>query len=147
LRNEANIAWMRDTFAQAQKRGDLGVVFAMQADTFYATGKEADSTGFKSWLAAFQEEVIRWNKPVLLIQGDTHVLKIDHPMTTADGARVDQLTRVVVQGGLQKIWWWLMYEPISRAIPLWSDKFLYRRDAEFYRIGKLCDFYYVGMKA
>jgi hypothetical protein len=39
---------------------------------------------------------------VLLIQGDTHVLQIDHPMTTADGARVDQLTRVVVQGGLQK---------------------------------------------
>ena len=102
LRNEANIAWMRETFAQAQKRGDLGVVFAMQADTFYAGGKEADSTGFKSWLTAFQEEIVRWNKPVLLIQGDTHVLQIDHPMTTADGARVDQLTRVVVQGGLQK---------------------------------------------
>jgi len=37
-----------------------------------------------------------------LIQGDTHVLQIDHPMTTADGARVDHLKRVVVQGGLQK---------------------------------------------
>ncbi len=102
LRNEANIAWMRETFAKAQARGDLGVVFAMQADTFYAGGKEADSTGFKSWLTAFQEEVQRWNKPVLLIQGDTHVLKVDHPVTTADGARLEQVTRVVVQGALQK---------------------------------------------
>lgn len=102
LRNEANIAWMRETFAQAQSRGDLGVVFAMQADTFYDDGKEPDSTGFKSWLAAFQEEVQRWNKPVLLIQGDTHVLKVDHPVTNADGTRLDQVTRVVVQGGLQK---------------------------------------------
>ncbi len=102
LRNEANIAWMRETFAQAQSRGDLGVVFAMQADTFYTDGKESDSTGFKSWLAAFQEEVQRWNKPVLLIQGDTHVLKVDHPVTNADGTRLDQVTRVVVQGGLQK---------------------------------------------
>lgn len=102
LRNEANIAWMRETFAKAQTRGDLGVVLAMQADTFYAGGKEADSTGFKTWLAAFKEEVQQWNKPVLLIQGDTHVLKIDHPLTTADGANLDQVTRVVVQGGLQK---------------------------------------------
>jgi hypothetical protein len=51
------------------------------------------------------------------------------------------------KGACKKIWWWLMYEPISRATPLWSDKFLYRWDAEFYRIGKLCDFYFVGMKA
>ena len=102
LRNEANIGWMRETFTQAQSRGDLGVVFAMQADTFYTDGKESDSTGFKSWLAAFQEEVQRWNKPVLLIQGDTHVLKVDHPVTNADGTRLDQVTRVVVQGGLQK---------------------------------------------
>lgn len=102
LRNEANIAWMRETFTQAQSRGDIGVVFAMQADTFYADGKEADNTGFKSWLAAFQEEVQRWNKPVLLIQGDTHVLKIDHPLKNADGTSFTQLTRVVVQGGLQK---------------------------------------------
>ena len=102
LRNEANIAWMRETFAKAQARGDLGVVFAMQADTFYTDGKESDNTGFKSWLAAFQEEALRWNKPVLLIQGDTHVLKVDHPVTNADGTRLDQVTRVVVQGGLQK---------------------------------------------
>jgi hypothetical protein len=40
-----------------------------------------------------------------------------------------------------------MYEPINRANPLWSGKSLYQQDAEFYRIGKLCDFYFVGMKA
>ncbi len=102
LRNEANIAWMRETFAKAQARGDLGVVFAMQADTFYTDGKEGDGSGFKTWLAAFQEEVQRWNKPVLLIQGDTHVSKVDHPLTTTDGTRLEQVTRVVVQGGLQK---------------------------------------------
>lgn len=100
LRNEANIIWMRETFAQAQARGDLGVVFAMQADTF-SSNVDGDGSGFKTWLAAFQEEVRRWNKPVLLIQGDTHVLKVDHPMLNNDGTVMDQVTRVIVQGGLQ----------------------------------------------
>ena len=40
----------------------------------------------------------RWGKPVLLVQGDTHVHKIDQPLKTAQGKPLPLLTRVVVPG-------------------------------------------------
>ena len=96
LRNQANIAWMRETFALARKQGHQAVVLAMQADTFYGASKQPES-GFADWLAAFQQEVSHWNKPVLLIQGDSHVFKVDHPLKDK-GSGLDLVQRVVVPG-------------------------------------------------
>ncbi len=95
-RDEANIAWLRDSFAQAKARKDVAIVLAMQADTFYGQPK-ADS-GFTRWLAALAEEVESWGKPVLLIQGDTHLHRVDQPLKNAKGKPLPLLTRVVVPG-------------------------------------------------
>lgn len=95
-REEANLAWLRDTFAQARSRNDIAVVLAMQADTFF--GKPGPDSGFTRWLAALADEVARWRKPVLLIQGDTHAYRVDRPLKQADGTPLPQLLRVVVPG-------------------------------------------------
>ena len=95
-RDEANIAWLRKTFEIARARKDVAVVLAMQADTFMA--EPGPASGFTNWLAALRDEVARWNKPVLLIQGDTHVFRADHPLKDTDGKPMSQLTRVVVPG-------------------------------------------------
>ena len=96
LRNQANIAWMRETFALARKQGHQAVALAMQADTFYGASKQPES-GFADWLAAFQQEVSHWNKPVLLIQGDSHVFKVDYPLK-GKGVGLDLVQRLVVPG-------------------------------------------------
>jgi hypothetical protein len=96
LRNQANIAWMRETFASARKQGHKVIVLAMQADTFYDASKPPES-GFADWLAAFQQEVSNWNKPVLLIQGDSHVFKVDRPLK-GKGSGLDLVQRLVVPG-------------------------------------------------
>ncbi len=98
-RNAANIAWMRDTFSSAKARNDVAVVLAMQADTFFGSAGKPDS-GYAGWLTALNEEVRAWNKPVLLIQGDTHNFTIDHPLKGADGKPLDSVTRVIVHGAL-----------------------------------------------
>ena len=95
-RDDANIAWLRDSFAHAKARQDVAIVLAMQADTFY--GEPKAGSGFTRWMAALAEEVDRWGKPVLLVQGDTHVYKIDQPLKNAAGKPLPQLTRVVVPG-------------------------------------------------
>ncbi len=95
-RDEANIAWLRDSFAQAKARKDVAIVLAMQADTFY--GEPKSDSGFTRWLAALTEEVEGWGKPVLLIQGDTHLHRVDQPLKNARGMPLPQLTRVVVPG-------------------------------------------------
>ena len=96
LRNEANIAWMKEVFATARKQSHKAIVFAMQADTFYDSSKPPES-GFIDWLTAFQQEMSSWKKPVLLIQGDSHVFKVDRPLT-AKGPGLGLVQRLVVPG-------------------------------------------------
>jgi hypothetical protein len=95
-RNQANIAWMQETFAQARAREDAAVVLAMQADTFI--GSAPSRSGFQSWLSAFAREAKAWGKPVLLIQGDSHALRIDQPVTDDAGKPLLHVTRLVVAG-------------------------------------------------
>ncbi len=95
-RNRANMAWMRETFAQAKRQGHHAVVFAMQADTFYHDPRIKES-GVAEWLEAFRQEAIAWGKPVLLIQGDTHQFTVDRPFAQAHAAASNVL-RLVVPG-------------------------------------------------
>ena len=96
LRNDANIFWMRSTFAQAREKSHHAIVFAMQADTFYDDPRIAES-GFSEWLEAFRKEAVAWGKPVLLIQGDTHRFKVDRPLEKQDPAAF-RVQRIVVPG-------------------------------------------------
>jgi hypothetical protein len=95
-REQANIAWLRATFAEAKTNKDGAVVLAMQADTFF--GEPRKGSGFVRWNAALAEEVAAWGKPVLLIQGDTHQYLIDKPLKDAKGKPLHQLVRLVVPG-------------------------------------------------
>ena len=95
-REEANLAWLRETFAAAKARNDVAVVLAMQADTFFAT--PSAESGFTRWLQALADEAVRWGKPVLLLQGDSHRYRVDHPLHDAHGKPVPNLLRVVVPG-------------------------------------------------
>ena len=95
-REHANIAWLRETFAEAEANKNAAVVLAMQADTFF--GEPRKGSGFARWTAALAEEVAAWGKPVLLIQGDTHRYVTDRPLKDAQGKPLSQLMRMVVPG-------------------------------------------------
>ena len=98
-REHANIAWLRETFAESKANLDVAVVLAMQADTFF--GEPRKGSGFVRWNAALVEEVAAWGKPVLLVQGDTHQYLIDRPLKDAKGKPLSQLVRLVVPGESQ----------------------------------------------
>ncbi len=95
-REEANLAWLHDTFAAAKARNDVAVVLAMQADTFMT--EPGPASGFTRWLAALADEVAHWGKPVLLLQGDTHRYRVDRPLKSSDGKVLANLQRIVVPG-------------------------------------------------
>ncbi len=95
-REEANLAWLRDTFTAAKGRGDIAVVLAMQADTFMS--EPGPASGFTRWLQALADEVALWGKPVLLLQGDSHQYRVDRPLRSAEGKSLPNLLRVVVPG-------------------------------------------------
>lgn len=114
-REHANIAWLRETFAEAKSNMDVAVVLAMQADTFF--GEPRKGSGFVRWNAALAEEVAAWGKPVLLIQGDTHQYLIDSPLKDASGKPLRHLVRVVVPGESQADAVLINVDPADAAAP------------------------------
>lgn len=106
----ANVAWIRETFEEAERRGDKAVVLAMQAALFTdgapADGFNAALVGARDsnlyWIAqAIREYGTRWSKPVLLINGDLHEFIVDQPFRVlgANGAVTgDNIARLQVFG-------------------------------------------------
>ena len=79
--------WIDATFDAAEDAGLLGVVLAMQADTWPETGsaQQAVVDRIAARTAAFEGEV-------LVLQGDSHVYVADNPLG------LENFTRIVVHG-------------------------------------------------
>jgi hypothetical protein len=123
-RNAANIDWLEQTFALARGRGAAGVVIIMQADTW--TG--AAGSGFDSTVQKLADLARAFAKPVLVVQGDTHVYKTDMPLAAGDPIHgvtqpVPNLTRLVVQGETASEWLRLHVDAAAPALFTWERNF------------------------
>jgi hypothetical protein len=99
-REAATLAWIDAIFDAAERRDAPGVVLGMQADMW--DGGPADQTAFVPIKAVIADRAARFGKPVLLLEGDSHVLKVDRP-----AGMPANLTRVVVQGSTNVPHEWL----------------------------------------
>ena len=107
-RTAADIAIVRQAFAEARERGDRGVVIMQQADMFDPTYTPTwnDIGAFQPWVQAIIDEASTYPGPVYLMDGDSHVYNTDKPLaagspwlTTYDvHGSADNLTRVTVDG-------------------------------------------------
>jgi hypothetical protein len=115
-RNAADIAWIRQTFAQAKSNGSAAVMVIGQADpgfdasdatrapvrdpkTLVETDGQPD--GYHDFLSAFREQVIAFGKPVVYVHGDSHYFRIDKPFLDSQGRRLENFTRVETFGDNQ----------------------------------------------
>ena len=93
-RNRANLAWIAETFAEAERGGHGAVVFALQADLYFrdrcGRGTVAGHLDTREALAAGAR---RYGRPVLLLHGDSHFYLEDRPVPEAPN-----LTRLMVPG-------------------------------------------------
>jgi len=103
-RDAANIAWIRSSFARAKQDGAKGLVMAIHADLWK---DEADFANWPSgsihepWIEAFLEAADDFDKPVLLIHGDSHSFQIDHPFIDESDKGPPLITRLEVYGDKQ----------------------------------------------
>lgn len=95
-RNPQVIDWVRQGFALARKDGLKGVVIAMQASPdfgHYAAG--VGDAGFRALLDVLRTETMAFSGSVLLLHGDTHWQRTDHPLRRpGDTSRLQNFTRV-----------------------------------------------------
>lgn len=120
----AALDWVDRAFDIATEDDAAGLALFMQADTF-----QGDATGFAEVIPAIAARALAFAKPVLLVQGDSHVYLVDQPFVggnTLYGVvdSVPNLTRIVVQGQTTTEWLKLNVDPDSAAVFTWERKFL-----------------------
>jgi hypothetical protein len=89
-RRAANLTWLQETFTRAEADGSAGVMLITQVNPFPASCPSGAPSscveeGTRGWevYESFLSEVYRlttdFAKPVILVHGDTHIGRIDHP--------------------------------------------------------------------
>ena len=91
-RTAAAVAWLRETFADAQSTRATAVVIAFHANPFDLYSPEYRAA-YAPFLAALEEESRRFARPVLAVHGDNHEYTADHPLRGAPN-----VTRMQVPG-------------------------------------------------
>ena len=102
-RNQANLAWIEHAFNLATQRSLNGIIFAYQADMFYKPSQLTSSdSGYRDTLESLISMSEIFNKPVLLIHGDSHRLIIDQPLYRKNQKKVlENVLRLQVMGADQ----------------------------------------------
>jgi len=100
-RNAANLAWLADSFAAAEAAHSRAVMVVIQADMWSAGDPIAHFADTKTALARL---TIGFPGQVVLVNGDSHFLKVDKPLTDAVGHVIENFTRVQTFGSDQNHW-------------------------------------------
>lgn len=123
-RKSANLAWIKQAFAEAKAEGSRGLVILTQANPgfenfwppaaktryfipFIARGQSLPSpnTAYKDYVAALAEELESFDKPVAYVHGDTHLFRIDKPLYSGKTSRVfENFTRIETFGWPDSHW-------------------------------------------
>jgi hypothetical protein len=112
-REAADEQWLQQTFDEATAQGSAAVMIIWQADPGFdmsgyqgapkrdpATLVETDGNpdGFHAILAKLRNATIAFEKPVVLVHGDSHYFMVDKPLLDSSGRRVENFTRVETFG-------------------------------------------------
>ena len=97
-RSAANAAWLAQGFDLAKKHGDAAVFIAMQADPRFewASRRRAGAAdGYAALRRELLEHTRAFGRPVILIHGDTHRYRVDHPLIDpATRKPIETFTRI-----------------------------------------------------
>ena len=125
-RVQANQAWLTKAFDLAQATDAPGIVLMFQADMWDAT---AALSGFDDIVKQIGNLAIAYGKPVLILEGDSHVFRVDEPFTPASplfalhpGTPVaPNVTRLVVEGSAGRTEYVrLTVDPKSETLFTWE---------------------------
>ncbi|HAK56759.1 MAG TPA: hypothetical protein DCP38_14930 [Acidobacteria bacterium] len=105
-RNEAVIAWMRQSFELARQESLPSVVIVIHANPRWERFNRGEpNPSFSAFLEALHVEVDAFDGPVLLLHGDTHTFRVDKPISNPEtGELLTNFTRVETFGHPRMHW-------------------------------------------
>lgn len=109
--------WINGSFAEARRTKAQAVVLFMHANPdFEAFAAGTPARAYAELLYALRQEVSEFDGEVVLIHGDTHVMRVDKPLHDTDNALFERFRRAEVFGS--PIPGWLEITVDSDAAPL-----------------------------
>lgn len=104
-RNQANLAWMRESFRIAREGEYQGVAIFIHGNPFEPEPEMPELSGFQDFLRDLELEAKKFGRPVALVHGDTHYFRIDKPLPRSrDKPRLMSFTRVETFGSPNVQW-------------------------------------------
>ena len=115
-RTAANTHWLQAAFRLAKATHARAVVIGMQADMWDPEAQASDALyNYTPFVQSIADLTTDFARPVLLLNGDSHVYEADHPLADPNSAQglihhtqaVPNLTRITVQGSTNAPAEWL----------------------------------------
>jgi hypothetical protein len=129
-RKAGNIAWIKKAFATARAPEARGLVLLTQANVAFeshwteslksryvrsaggSVPKDAGSTAYDALIDALATEMESFRKPVLFVHGDTHLFRVNKPLSSKKTRRFfENFTRVEVFGDPETHWVQITVDP------------------------------------
>jgi hypothetical protein len=112
-RNAANLAWLKESFAFAKIENARAIMIVIQANPIPERGStNRVHAGFRPLMEALIEETVAFQKPVVLVHGDTHYFRIDKPLVSPKSRqRIENFTRVETFGNPDVHWLRVTVDP------------------------------------
>jgi hypothetical protein len=133
-RTGAAIRWLQAAFSRAEQDDVKAVVIGLQADMWDPAAVVAGGDGLSNYTLFVHELAnlsLHFRRPVLLINGDSHVFGSDLPLADPDSATgkihgapaVPNLTRITVQGSTTAPaeWLRLTIDPDKPGVFSWTN--------------------------
>ena len=105
-RHSANLAWLKESFALAAAEKRSALMLILQANPhFDLASTNRLRLGFNELLSVLEQETLAFQKPVVLVHGDSHYFRIDKPLIgSRSKRRLENFTRVETFGNPDVHW-------------------------------------------
>jgi hypothetical protein len=127
-RNAANLAWLEHAFATAREQGSVGIALFFQADLWHPEDRAAGAhfSAHAPFVGRLAQLAAAYGKPVLLVVGDSHDLRVDTgvPWFSLYGVTPPaNVTQVVVDRSIETDidWLRLHVDPRSAEVFTWTQ--------------------------
>ena len=98
-RNPVVLAWLKENFALARREKLAGIVLLFHANPgFKHFAQGIPHRGYRDFLELLDKETGSFDGQVMVVHGDSHNSRIDHPLRDSKGKRVKRFTRIETFG-------------------------------------------------
>ncbi|MBI2278391.1 MAG: hypothetical protein HYU74_13670 [Dechloromonas sp.] len=98
-RNPVVLDWLADSFALVRRDRLAGIVLLFQANPgFQHFSQGLVHRGYRAFLENLQRETMNFSGQVVVVHGDSHMSRIDHPLRDSHGKPLANFTRVETFG-------------------------------------------------